>query len=114
MPYMTRLGELATLQTAQQGAADGASLDLSSASQALIEISGSFSGITANFEASLDGSIWFAVVVKKLDTLTDVTTSTSTGFFRLIDNYGLSALRVRTSGSTGAAGLTARARGWMG
>jgi hypothetical protein len=114
MPIASRLGEITTLQTAEQAAADGESLDLSSASQALIEISGSFSGLTANFEGFMDGSIWFAAVMLKQDSQTNVTTSTTTGFFRLTGAYGLSHLRVRTSGSTGAAGMTVQGRAWLG
>jgi hypothetical protein len=102
-----------TLQDGQDGAADGAGVTIEGVTSFLVEISGSFSGLTANLEATIDGKSWFAVALLPVGSTTPgtlVAAATAAGLYRLQDCRGLMLFRARTSGSTGGA-MTVKAHG---
>jgi hypothetical protein len=101
------------LQDAEDGAADGAQVTIAGLISFLIEITGTFAGLTANFEASLDGATWSAVALLPVGSTTPgtlVASATAAGLYRLQDCHGFVSFRARTSGSTGGA-MTVKAHG---
>ncbi len=109
MPNANRIRPLITLQSAVAVAADGTALNCEDGTGAMVEISGTFSGITANFEASIDGTTFFAVQVLPLATRTYATTATATGIYVLDRIAGVAALRVRTTVATPTGAMTVKA-----
>jgi hypothetical protein len=71
-----RQGELTTLQAAATGAANGTALDVTNAVGAVFEVSGTYTNLTVNWEASVDGATWWGVGVGPLTTRTLATTTT--------------------------------------
>ena len=61
--------------------------------------SGTYTNITANFEASVDGSTFFGVALQQMSatTPTYVAAATATGLYILRDIGGIVALRARTT-----------------
>lgn len=112
MPVLSRLGTLTTLQAAQAGAANGTALDVTEALAVVFEISGTYTGITANWEASFDGgTTYWPVQVMPLATRTFATTATATGLYLLPDAAGITQIRARTTVATPTGSMTVRARG---
>lgn len=113
MPTSTRLGSLATLQNAQAGAANGTALDCEEAVALLVEVSGTYTGITANFEGSVDaGATWWTVSLAALNSTTRARslTATANGLYLLEDIGALSQFRARTTVATPTGSMTVKAR----
>ena len=116
MALASRTGTLTVLQNAVAVAANGVAPDISGASKVLVEILGTYTGITANFEASVDGgTTWFSVSLAQLSSLTlaRVAAATATGLYRLEDCAGLSHFRARTTIGSPTGTMTVKAQtGW--
>lgn len=110
---MASLADLAqgvaeTLQNAQTGAANGAAIDLDGARALSVQITGTFTGITANFEGSLDGATYAAVGLKPASTNgTAAATATAAGLYTLpLDTPPLRYFRARTTVATPTGSMT--------
>lgn len=112
MPIATRLGAVTTLQSAQAGAADGTPLTITDAAAVIVEIAGTYTNITANFEASIDGSAWFAVSLATLASTTRarIAAATAVGLYLLENANGLVGFRARTTVADPTGTMTVRAR----
>lgn len=116
MPVATRLGTLTTLQAAQASAADGTALDITDATAVLVEITGTYTNITANFEVSADGgTTWHAVSLATLSstTLSRVAAATAVGLYRLEHAGGANRLRARTTVASPTGSMTVKALGYV-
>ncbi len=112
MPNANRIRSLTTLQSAVAVAADGTALNCEDATGAVVEISGTFSGITANFEASVDGgTTYHSVALLQLGSTSSakVAAATATGHYRLSDAAGITQLRARTTVATPTGTMTVKA-----
>jgi hypothetical protein len=112
MPLLTRLGALTTLQNARAGAADGTALDITDAAAVIVEISGTYTDITANFEASIDGgTTWHSVSLATLSSTTRarLAAATATGLYLLENAAGLTSFRARTTVAGPTGSMTVRA-----
>lgn len=112
MAVQTRLSALAALQTAQAGAANGATLDITDAASVIVEVSGTYTNITANFEASIDGGLtWFSVSLATLSSTTRarLAAATATGLYLLENAGGLTSFRTRTTVASPTGSMTVRA-----
>lgn len=116
MPVVTRSGTLTTIQAAQAGAANGTALDISEANVVLVEISGTYTDITANFEASVDGgTTWHSVSLATLSstTLARVAAATAVGVYLLAHAAGMNRLRARTTVSGPTGSMTVKALAYV-
>lgn len=114
MAVLSRLGALTTLQAAQAAAANGTQIDLTEAMSVLFEISGTFTGITINWEASFDGgTTWWSVQVLPLATRTFAATATATGLYLLADAQAITSARARTTVAAPTGSVTVRGRGGL-
>lgn len=105
-----RQGELATLQNAATGAANGTALDVTNAVGAVFEVSGTFTNLTVNWEASVDGgTTWWSVGVGPLTTRTLATTATATGLYLLANVAGLTHARARITAGAATGSMTVKA-----
>lgn len=114
MGVATRLGALTTLQNAQAGAANGTALDITDAASVIVEISGTYTNITANFEASIDGgTTWNSVSLATLSSTTRarLAAATAAGLYLLENAGGLTSFRARTTVSGPTGSMTVRAIG---
>jgi hypothetical protein len=114
MPIATRLGSLTTLQSAQNGAANGTALDVTDASAVIVEVSGTYTNMTANFEASVDGgTIWDSVSLATLSSTTRarVAAATAVGLYLLENTNGLTSFRARTTVASPTGSMTVKAIG---
>lgn len=112
MPLLTRLGALTTLQAAQAAAANGTALDITDAVTVVVEVSGTYTNMTANFEASVDGgTVWNSVSLATLSSTTRarVAAATAVGLYLLENAGGLNAIRVRTTVASPTGAMTVRA-----
>lgn len=112
MPLLTRLGALATLQNAQAAAANGTAVDITDAVSIIVEISGTYTAITANFEASIDGGVtWGGVSLATLASVTRarIAAATAVGLYLLENAGGLTTFRARTTVSSPTGTMTVRA-----
>jgi hypothetical protein len=112
MATATRVGALTTLQNAQAGAANGLAFDISNAMRLTVEVSGTFSGITANFEASVDGgTTWNLVALESRGVVPIVNTLTAiaAGLYVLVDARGVNRFRARTTVSAPTGSMTVKA-----
>lgn len=110
MAIQTRIGTLTTLQNAQAGAANGTALDVTDATEVWFEISGTFTNITANFEAAIDGGTVFSPVAVMTPAGTRASTATAAGLYSLADGASITTVRVRTTVATPTGSMTVRAR----
>lgn len=100
MPTATRLGALTTLQAAVNTAVNGTALDITDASQVVVEVSGTYTNITANCEASVDGgTTWFSVTLATLSSVTRARLAAlvANGLYLLENADGLTTFRARTT-----------------
>lgn len=114
MPLLTRLSALTTLQNAAAGAANGTALDITDAAQVVVEVSGTFTNITANFEASIDGGLtWNSVSLRQMSSTTSarLAAATAAGLYLLENANGLTSFRARTTVSSPTGSMTVRAVG---
>ena len=114
MPIASRLGTITTIQNAQAGAANGTIIDIIDATSLVIEISGTYTNITANFEASIDGgTTWFSVSLIQMASLTlaRLAAATAIGLYFLENTEGLNAFRARTTVASPTGSMTVRAVG---
>lgn len=112
MPITTRLGSLTTLQAAQAGAANGTTLDITDAGSVLVEVSGTYTNITANFEGSVDGgSAWNSVSLATLSSTTRarIAAATAVGLYLLENANGLTTFRARTTVASPTGSMTVKA-----
>lgn len=110
MLNMNRQGQVVVLQDAATGAADGAALDVTNAVGVLFEVSGTFTNLTVNWEASLDGgATWWSVGVAPLTTKTLAATATATGLYLLANVAGLTNVRTRITAGAATGSLTVKA-----
>lgn len=112
MPVLTRLGTVTTLQNAQGGAANGTALDITDAVGVIVEISGTYTAITANFEASIDGGLtWNSVSLATLSSTTRarLAAATATGLYLLENAGGLTSFRARTTIGSPTGSMTVKA-----
>jgi hypothetical protein len=111
----SRLGPIIVLQPGASGASNGVAIDITDAASAAVEVSGTFTGLTVNFEGSIDnGATWYIVSLIELLTMpqTRVTTTTKAGMYFLEYARPLNALRARITTlavPTGAVVVRARA-----
>ena len=104
-----RQGDLVTLQAAAAGAANGTALDVTNAVGVVFEVSGTYTNLTVNWEASVDGSTWWAVGVGPLTTRTLATTATTTGLYLLANVAGLTSVRARITAAGPTGSMTVKA-----
>lgn len=97
---------LEPLQTAQAGAANGTPIDLKGYRSATLQVSGAFTGITANFEGTVDDATWFAVGLELATTGALATTAAAAGLYRVPSTLALSQLRARTTVATPTGSMT--------
>jgi len=112
MPVAQTVGPITILQNAVVIAANGASLDVRSGTTLMVEISGTYTNVTANFEASIDGgTTWWAVALATLNSTTLVRTLTAAtnGLYRLEDCGGLTHFRARTTIGAATGTMTVKA-----
>lgn len=112
MPVSTKLGTLTTLQAAQAAADNGTALDITEAVSVVVEVSGTYTNMTANFEASIDGgTTWFSVSLATLSSTTRarIAAATAVGLYLLENANGLSGLRARTTVASPTGAMTVRA-----
>lgn len=100
MPVQTQLGTVTDLQTAAATAINGVALDITDAVQVLVQVSGTYTNITANCEASIDGGTSYSSVT--LATLSSVTRARlaaliANGLYLLENADGLTHFRARTT-----------------
>lgn len=114
MAVSTRLGPIILLQDRVTAAANGSIIDITDASSAVVEILTGSTGMTVNFEASIDGgSVWNPVSLSELKTapLTRASSTTNAGLYFLEFARPMNALRARVSTSgTPTGNITVRAR----
>jgi hypothetical protein len=111
MANANRVGELKTLQAAAAGAANGTALALDDAVGALFEVSGTFTNLTVNWEASIDGGATYSVVaVASLASTTRAraTTATATGLYLLESAPGLTHVRARVTAGAATGSITVK------
>jgi len=114
MAVLSRIGALTTLQNAQAGAANGTALNVTEAMNVVFEVSGTFTGITANWEGSVDGgTTWWSIQAMPLATRTFAATGTTTGLYLVSDAQALTTVRARTTVSTPTGSMTVRALGGL-
>jgi len=114
MPVSTRLSAIIVLQNAAAGAANGAMIDITDSASAIVELSGTYTGITANFEASIDSGVtWWPIALNTLSNPSGVRTATATanGLYFLEYARPMNAFRARTTVATPTGAMTVRARG---
>ena len=105
-----RQGELATIQNGATGAANGTALEMTNAVGAVFEISGTFTNLTANWEASVDGgATWWSVGAVPLTTRSRAATATATGLYLLDNVAGLTHVRARITAAGPTGSMTVRA-----
>jgi len=104
-----RQGELVTLQAAATGAANGTALDVTNAVGAVFEVSGTYTNLTVNWEASVDGgTTWWGVGVGPLTTRTRAATATATGLYLLDNVAGLTHARARITAGAATGSMTVK------
>lgn len=102
------------MQAAQAGAANGTSLDATDAEQVIVEISGTYTNITANFEGSIDGgTTWNAVTLATLASVTRarLAAATAVGLYLMENAAGLTHFRARTTIGAATGSITVKAIG---
>ena len=107
-----RLTATTTLQNAQAGAANGTTMNISTAEEVVVEVSGTYTGITCNFEGSIDGgATWFPVALLSIGVVpvVNVLLATAVGFYRLDHARGINAFRARTTVSAPTGSMTVKA-----
>jgi len=112
MPLSIRIGSVTALQTAQAGASNGTVLDITDAASVIVEISGTYTNITANFEASIDGGLtWNSVSLATLSSTTRarIAAATALGLYLLENAGGLSTFRARTTIASPTGSMTVKA-----
>jgi hypothetical protein len=112
MPLLTRLGALTSLQAAVVTAVNGTALDITDAVSVVVEISGTYTGVTANFEASVDAGVtWNSVSLATLSSTTRarIAAATAVGLYLLENANGLTTFRARTTVSTPTGTMTVKA-----
>jgi hypothetical protein len=116
MPYSARMTPVALLQNAQTAASAGETFDISPCAEITIEVSGTFTNLTANFEGSLDGVTWSPLVVRNLSTeTTGSPNTTATGLYHMGYGSGIAYFRVPiTAQGTPTGAITVRAIGRIG
>jgi hypothetical protein len=117
MATSTRTGALTILQNNQTGAANGTIFDISNSMRVTVEVSGVFTGITCNFEASVDvGVTWqlVALEARSVIPVVNALTAIAPGLYVLVDARGVNRFRARTSvaAPTGAMTVKAIASSW--
>ncbi|MGZ8924557.1 MAG: hypothetical protein ACXW2E_01610 [Nitrososphaeraceae archaeon] len=88
-----------TMQNAVSATGNGTLLDVSGKSVAILQITGTFSAIV-DFEASVDDTNWFSINATKLDNDSLMTSTSSTGLYRIACG-GIKSLRARVTWSSG-------------
>ena len=113
-------GRMITLQDAAAVAADGIVVSIGGLTSVVVQITGTYTGMQVNFEASVDGALtWAAVALLPIGSTTPGTlvatpAAGATGLYRLQDARGLTHIRARVSGSgTGAVTVTAYSVPWQ-
>jgi hypothetical protein len=100
----------ATLQNAATGAGNGSTLNVLGMSSCVFTVTGTFTGLTVNFEGSEDGSTYSALTTAQLGTTTLGSTTTSTGLFECsVGSLQLVRARLTASTPTGTLTVTAHA-----
>lgn len=100
MTVATRLGVLTALQTAAATAINGVALDITDATSVIVEVSGTYTNITANCEASIDGgTTWGSVTLATLSSVTRARLAAliANGLYLLENADGLTTFRARTT-----------------
>jgi hypothetical protein len=114
MAISTRLSPIVMLQDNIGVSANGATLDITDATSAVIELTGSMTGLAAIFEASIDSGVtWFTVSMAILDsvpTMQRISSATAKGLYFLEYARPLNMLRARVVVTTPGGRCTARAR----
>ena len=89
---------LITMQSAITETANGTAIQMAGSQMAMIQVEG-ISGDTITFEATIDGSTWYAVAMVSPTSTTRAraTTATADGLYFLEPTAGLSQLRARIS-----------------
>jgi len=90
---------LTTLQAAAAGTGNGIVLDTRQVNQMFVEISGTFVG-TVTFEASVDGTNFFAIGLKTAADGAAVTSATAPGQWKMIADTVIASFRARVSAFT--------------
>jgi hypothetical protein len=114
MPVSTRLSAIAVLQNATASAANGIMIDITDSASAIVEVSGTYTGMTANFEGSIDaGLTWYPITLVTLSNPGGVRASTVTanGLYFLEYARPMNAFRARITVATPTGNMTVRARG---
>lgn len=101
---LNRHSELVVLQNAAADAGNGTAFDTTNALAVKFVVSGTFTGLTVNWEASLDGTNYYAIAATSLATGTAATTATSTGLYKVDYTIGILTMRARITagGPTGS------------
>jgi hypothetical protein len=89
-------------------------LDITDSQSAILEASGTYTGITANFEGSIDSGVtWYPITLITLANTAGVRVSTATnnGLYFLEYARPMNAFRARTTVATPTGNMTVRARG---
>jgi hypothetical protein len=112
MPVATRFGTITTIQSAQAGAANGTALDITDATRVVVEVSGTYTSITANFEGSIDGGTTYnsiSLATLSSTTLARVAAATAVGLYLMENAGGLTHIRARTTVSSPTGSMTVKA-----
>lgn len=109
-PSDQAIGRAETLQNAQAAAGDGTAIDMTGISALTVAVSGTYTGITANFEASLEANPaagdWFAYALVN-SAGARATTATATGLYNLpADAAVVKRFRARTTVATPTGAMT--------
>jgi hypothetical protein len=87
------------MQNAVSATGNGTTLDTTGYGVAIIDIKGTFSA-TVNFEASMDGTNWYAISATVLGS-GDITTSTATAGIYRLSVSGVTSVRARVTWASG-------------
>lgn len=106
---LNRQGQLTTLQDAATGAADGTALDVTNAVGVVFEVSGTYTNLTVNWEASVDSTDYYSIGVYPLTTRTFAATATATGLYLFPNVAGLTRVRARITAGAATGSITVKA-----
>lgn len=110
---MARTSETAqVIQNAQAAAGNGTPIDVTGMQALMVEISGTYTNITANFEGSIDGGVtWNVLALLQLAATarTYVAAATAVGLYFLAECKALTHFRARTTIGAATGSMTVKA-----
>ena len=107
-----RTSALVTLQNNVSTAANGVAMDITSAEELKVEISGTYTNVTCNFECSVDAGVsWQAISLSQVSatTPTRLSAAVANGVYHLENALGYNRFRARITVGAATGGMTVKA-----